>query len=654
MSATSAGVAGDGDSQHPSISDDGSRIVYVSTAPNLNPSGIPQAMLWSRETGTSRVVSLGGGEPPSRANATVNHPVISGDGTTVAFATSATNLTSDDTRGVIQVFSRYLPSNDTRLVSVDLTGPVGHGSPSDATSPSISESGSVIAFVSKARLMSDAPDPSGRSQVYVYGRGAFAMVSVDQAGTGAAESDAGSPSLSRDGLMVAFASASGNLTSDPTGSHRQIFVRDLGHKATRLASYNDKGTAGVNSDCYNPSLSRYGDDLAFESAATDLLSPAVNGQWQVFVRHLSSGKTVLASSTPTGNGGDGTSAYPALANSGGSVALVSTSTDLVAGASGVSSQVYVRNLDEQPRVDRIDGADRFAVAAAVSKSAFAPHAPVAYVASGTVFADALSGSAVAGAQGGPVLLVTKDSIPAVIGAELTRLQPERIVVLGGTVTVSAAVESALAAYSPKVERIAAPDRFQLSAAISSTVYWFSGIGDVVIASGTGFPDALAGSAAAGLLGAPVLLVTKDAVPPAVAAELKRLKARRIRVLGGTDTISESVMTSLKEFDPNATRIAGADRFTVSANISQALFTAPRDSLTAYVASGVTFPDALSGSAAAIRTGSPVLLVSTDSVPESVKAELDRLKPHRIVILGGRNSVTDAVQRELEKHLAPAE
>lgn len=64
VSATSAGVAGDGDSQHPSISDDGSRIVYVSTAPNLNPSGIPQAMLWSRETGTSRVVSLGGGEPP--------------------------------------------------------------------------------------------------------------------------------------------------------------------------------------------------------------------------------------------------------------------------------------------------------------------------------------------------------------------------------------------------------------------------------------------------------------------------------------------------------------------------------------------------------------------------------------------------------------
>jgi putative cell wall-binding protein/Tol biopolymer transport system component len=651
VSATGAGVAGDGDSQHPSISGDGSRIVYVSSAPNLNPSGIPQAMLWSRETGTSRVVSLGRGEPPARANATVNDPVISSDGTTVAFSTSATNLTTDDTRGVIQVFYRYLPANDTRLVSADQTGPVGRGAASDATSPSISSAGGVIAFVSKARLMSDSPDPSGRAQVYVYGLGKFSMASVDQSGTAAADADATSLSLSPDGLVVSFASFADNLTSEQTGGHRQIFVRDLSYKTTRLASYNDAGTAGANSDCDNPSLSQFGDSLAFASSATDLLSSAVNARSQVFVRQLASGRTVLASQTTAGVAGNGASDHPVLSSGGASIALTSRASDLVPGASGVSSQVYVRNLDERPRVDRIDGADRFAVAAAVSKSTFAPHAPVAYVASGTVFPDALSGSAVAGAQHAPVLLVTKDSIPAVIGAELTRLQPDRIVVLGGAATIGPDVERALGAYSDAVERISAPDRFQLSAAISSTTYPFTHIGVVYVASGTVFPDALAASAAAGVAGAPVLLVTKDAVPTAVAAELKRLNPHFLVVVGGVNTISESVVQELTKITPTTRRIAGADRFEVSANISSSV--ARLAGSTVYVASGLTFPDALSGSAAATQTGSPVLLVSTDSVPDSVKAELDRLKPARIVILGGRNSVTDAVQRELEKHLGPA-
>ncbi|MGD8166165.1 cell wall-binding repeat-containing protein [Herbiconiux sp. P16] len=653
VSATGAGVAGNGDSQHPSISSDGSRIVYVSSALNLNPSGIQQAMLWTRGVGTSRVVSVSNGEPPSRANATVNDPVISGDGLTVAFSTSATNLTTDDTHGVIQVFRRILFSGITALVSVDRTIAGGHGASSDATSPSISELGEAIAFVSKARLTTTTPDLRGISQVYVAidGEPEPTVVSVDASGVGVADANVTSPSVSPNGRVIAFVSAADNLTGDPTGGHRQIFVRSLSANTTKLGSFSDVGTGGANADCDDPSLSRYGDDLAFVSSATDLRPGTGNGGSQVFVRQLHSGRTVIASQTTAGVAGNGTSNNAVLSSSGASIALASNSTDLVPGASGVSSQVYVRNLDERPRVDRIDGADRFAVAAAVSKSTFAPHAPVAYVASGTVFPDALSGSAVAGAKGGPVLLVTKDSIPAVIGAELTRLQPARIVVLGGTATLSAAVETALGAYSPKVERISAPDRFQLSATISSTVYWFSGISDVVVASGSVFPDALAGSAAAGLLGAPVLLVTKDAVPAAVGSELQRLKPRTIHVLGGTDTISESVMTALKGIEPNTTRIAGADRYAVSAHISSSVFTDPKSSNTVYVASGVTFPDALSGSAAAIQSGSPVLLVSADSVPDSVKAELDRLKPTRIVILGGRNSVTDAVQRELEKHLS---
>ncbi len=99
-------------------------------------------------------------------------------------------------------------------------------------------------------------------------------------------------------------------------------------------------------------------------------------------------------------------------------------------------------VDHMP-VTRLGGADRYATAAAVSAATYSPGVSVVYLASGTGFADALAGAPAAGMQAGPVLLVTPTSIPAVVATELTRLHPARIVILGGTGAVSAAVQTAI-------------------------------------------------------------------------------------------------------------------------------------------------------------------------------------------------------------------
>jgi len=96
--------------------------------------------------------------------------------------------------------------------------------------------------------------------------------------------------------------------------------------------------------------------------------------------------------------------------------------------------------------DRQAGANRYATAAEISKATFSPGVPVAYVATGANFPDALAAAAAAGHLGGPVLLVTATSIPAETAAELDRLNPGRIVVAGGSSVVSNAVLSALQAY----------------------------------------------------------------------------------------------------------------------------------------------------------------------------------------------------------------
>ncbi|MDQ2673334.1 MAG: cell wall-binding repeat-containing protein, partial [Chloroflexota bacterium] len=74
-------------------------------------------------------------------------------------------------------------------------------------------------------------------------------------------------------------------------------------------------------------------------------------------------------------------------------------------------------------VQRLAGADRYATAAAISKASFSPGVPVAYVATGGNFPDALAAGAAAVRHGGPVLLVSSSSVPGATASELARLDP---------------------------------------------------------------------------------------------------------------------------------------------------------------------------------------------------------------------------------------
>jgi hypothetical protein len=117
-----------------------------------------------------------------------------------------------------------------------------------------------------------------------------------------------------------------------------------------------------------------------------------------------------------------------------------------AGWHGTLATTTVSVIVSGPPVTRQSGSDRYSTAAAISAATFAPGVPVAYVATGADFPDALAGAAAAGHLGAPLLLVTRDSVPTATALELARLQPGRVVILGGPGVVGAGVESALAAY----------------------------------------------------------------------------------------------------------------------------------------------------------------------------------------------------------------
>lgn len=285
---------------------------------------------------------------------------------------------------------------------------------------------------------------------------------------------------------------------------------------------------------------------------------------------------------------------------------------------------------------RIAGNDRFATAAEMSKVRSANGVDTAYVATGFGFADALAGGPAADTAEGTVLLVTKDSVPSSTRAELRRLNPTEVVVLGGSGAVSDDVVAELGA-----RRIAGANRYATAAAISADTF-DPAVPVVYIATGEGFADALAGAAAGALQGGPVLLVTKDSIPGETDVELRRLLPQRIVILGGLAAVSKAVESSLALYTlpGRVSRLAGADRHATSVEVSKATF--PDGATSAYLATGKNFPDALAGGPVAAAGPGPLLLVPGSCMPESVRVEIERLDPERLVFLGGSGAVSGAL------------
>jgi putative cell wall-binding protein len=307
--------------------------------------------------------------------------------------------------------------------------------------------------------------------------------------------------------------------------------------------------------------------------------------------------------------------------------------------------IYSFDFPEHAEVERWAGNDRYATAAVVAQHTHPDGADVVYLTVGTNFPDAIAAGPAAAAEGAPVLLVASTSLPGATAAELTRLDPTTVVIVGGESAITPAVVSQVAALLPGAitVRRAGSNRYETAVALSQAAFP-SGVETVFVATGEQFPDAVVAAPAAILNDGPLLLVPRvGGLPGGVRAEILRLAPERIVVVGGTGAVSDAAFAELQGIATVVERIDGADRYEVAAAVSAEFF-APGSS--AYVAVGTAFPDALSAGAASEQEPGPVLLVQTNVIPPSIEAELIRLGPHRIVILGGTAVVSAAVESTL--------
>ena len=305
---------------------------------------------------------------------------------------------------------------------------------------------------------------------------------------------------------------------------------------------------------------------------------------------------------------------------------------------------------------RISGPDRFAVAAAMS-SRFTETGGTVVVANGLGFPDALSAGPAAAHLDAPLLLVTPTTVPDVVAAELKRLRPKTVVVVGGPVSISPDVEKALGVVAtptsgPRstVVRIGGADRYATSRAIARYAFVSSDApaattgtspGRVLyLASGSGFADALSAGAAAAEADAPLVMVDGRA---ARADDATRelwgdLGSPAAIGVGGPRAMSPGIATSLSGTDRGG-QIVGADRYEVSHHTTRGSFD---EAGTVYLATGVNYPDALSGAALAARTSSPLFIVPGTCVPASILHDLDVLQTEHVVLLGGQQALSSRV------------
>lgn len=294
-----------------------------------------------------------------------------------------------------------------------------------------------------------------------------------------------------------------------------------------------------------------------------------------------------------------------------------------------------------PTFDRLAGANRYATSAAISRAAFSPGVPVAFIATGANFPDALAAAPAAAKMGGPVLLSAGGSLSSETASELDRLDPARIVLVGGTGVLSDAVASTADLYDTGggVTRLAGIDRYDTAVKISQFTLTPGG-GTVYVATSRNFPDALAAASPAGIGGSPILLVDTNAVPSVVATELLRLAPAKIIIVGGIGVVGSGAEGTLRSLAPSVARLAGDNRYATATKISQSAFGPGVAHV--FLATGQNFPDALAGAVAAARRGGPILLVSAGRLPAETAAELTRLNPGRVTLLGGSGVIGDAV------------
>ena len=340
VSEDSMGNPGNGNSNEPSISADGRFVAFESWADNLverDTNDEKDIFIHDRQTGRTERVSED--STGIQGNGYSSNPSISADGRFVAFYSNADNLVERDTNSTGDIFVNDRQTGRTERVSEDSTGIQGN---SHSSNPSISAGGRFVAFMSDADNLVER-DTNNSPDIFVNDRltGRTERVSEDSAGI-QGNGYSWNPSISADGRFVAFSSSADNLVERDTNSTGDIFVNDRLTGRTERVSEDSTGIQG-NEWSYDPSISADGLFVAFGSDASNLVERDTNNLPDIFVNDRRTGRTARVSEDSMGIQGNGYSSNPSISADGLFVAFGSDASNMVERDTNGETDIFVHD-----------------------------------------------------------------------------------------------------------------------------------------------------------------------------------------------------------------------------------------------------------------------------------------------------------------------
>ncbi|MFL6150833.1 MAG: D-alanyl-D-alanine carboxypeptidase family protein [Ornithinibacter sp.] len=304
----------------------------------------------------------------------------------------------------------------------------------------------------------------------------------------------------------------------------------------------------------------------------------------------------------------------------------------------------------RPPTGRLAGGDRYALSVAASRAAFpgSAHAPVVFLVSGRSQSLGYAALPAAAALGGSVLLTRPDGIPRVTAAELDRLDPAHIVLVGDTTSLGAGVARAAARHAGIVTRVDGSGPEGTSLAVTRRAFSVARRAWVVDRDS---PEhaVVAASLAAGNR-SPLLVVDGSArrLPAAHTRLLRDLGVTDVTVVGPVRAVSAGIADDLEQVvgAHHVRRASGADRYAVAAQVNAL----GRPDLpagvagVAYLADGRDPVTAFSGAVLAGLSGRPLHYALPYCVPASVRPALVSRDVSRVVSVGGESSLRSLAAR----------
>lgn len=244
----------------------------------------------------------------------------------------------------------------------------------------------------------------------------------------------------------------------------------------------------------------------------------------------------------------------------------------------------------------------------------------------------------------PLILDSGDSLSTALRNKLMSLNVKKVWLLGGEATIKPALEIQLINAGYEITRLAGRNRYTTAIAVGNEIMETSDTDRVFLASGEKFPDALAVSAVAAKLNSPVLLTTSNKLLDEVKAFINEHTIQKVVVVGGTATVNDTVIQSLKELGCSVERVSGRDRYSTAVAIAD--WARNKTTIEGYgIASGTTWPDALSAGPL-LAKNNYALLLTPYTMTDTTLVKINSSTP--VKIFGGYASVSLSAQQRLER------